>query len=169
MARRISSAAAGCCQRANCARKAERCSGVGLNRKRMRLFLAASTWVEPPRKVSRQPGGSVEGGDDLTRPPRVSFPVTAQGPLQASGEAFAGQFLRVNPPRQIMGGEGFGPDLLLNLVRSPGDNHQGSRRGEGFTHTIVTAHADDGIGCRHELKRIRPWRYATPGRGPGLQ
>src|SRR5437867_2238449 len=85
---RTSSAAAGCSRRTNCARKAVRCSEVGLNRKRMVQGLAVSPPTKPARQIGRQPANPVEGRDGLAHEARVGPPITAERPLQGVSQTF---------------------------------------------------------------------------------
>src|SRR5207248_4250006 len=97
-----SNTAVGCCKRVNRVRKAERCSTVGLNRKRILLTFPRSSPAEPSRQVGGKPGGAVERRDDLAHESRVGLPITAQGPVQGVLHCSGAQRLRQDAPGQAL-------------------------------------------------------------------
>ena len=110
---------------------------------------------KPLREIVGQAGGAIEGRDDLAHAPRVGVRITAERPRQRLGQTLTAQLTGVNTPRQTMRCQCLGADLLLNLVRSAGHNHQRPRHGQRLAHAVVTPHAHDGVGSRHELEIVR--------------
>src|SRR6185369_16150254 len=98
--------------RANCARNAERCSGVGLNRKRIPVTSAVSASTEPARQIGDELGGPVERRNYFADEPSVSLPVTAKSPTEGLAQGIGAQHLwenaLVQPPRR----KDLGADLL---------------------------------------------------------
>ena len=95
--------------------------------------------------------------------------IEAQRPLQGLGDPCRAQRARLDAAGQAPRGEQLGANRLLDLVGRARDDDQRSRRGERLAHAVVAAHAHDGIGRMHELKRVGPRHDAAPGRCLRLQ
>src|SRR5207247_10285475 len=124
---------------------------------------------KPPGEILRETGRPVERWNQRTDEPPVSVRIAGQGPPEGLGETCPVQFLRVDPLGEPARRERLRSNLLLDLVRGPRYDHEGSTERQGLADAVVAPHADDRVGRCHELRVVRARDDPAPPRSHSRQ